>query len=190
MITRINTNITSLDPTTLVNSETGETILSEIGKDSRLVVKGISEHFTVSSKEYIIIDSKALSYVCRVLGKTDVDKIFRMGDMLMTTLNAIYNEGNKPHTLTSLSKALSISESEFKKIVSRLVSKSVLAYTVCTPPGYDLPTKVYMLNPTLIRKRKGFHEDLLLFFKDLSTEEGQKAVENTPKRKRGRQPAI
>jgi predicted transcriptional regulator len=188
MITQINNNLTHLNPNTLVNSETGETVLSEMGPDSTLVVKGPSDHFTISSEEFIVIDSKAFTYVCGVLGRPDLEKVTRMSNMLKTDFNILHSNNNNPHNLTSLAKALEVSQSELKKIISRLVDKNVLAYVVCKPSKFL--QKIYMLNPTLARKRKTFHEDLRMFFKDLSTEGGQKEVDSTPKRKRGRQPAI
>ena len=187
MIKKINNNVTSIDLDKYVNAETGETLLSE-AKDSKIQVKGESNECVIDSKEYIIIDSAAYRFICKLLGKADVSRVVAMGDMVKTPLNILHTGNNKPHTAETLAKDLGVSPSEFIKMISRLYHANVIIYVTCYKSGYN--EVMYILNPTLARKRRVFDTELFKnFFQDLSTKAGQEAVLKAPKRKRGRQPA-
>jgi len=151
------------DASKYVNSETGETLASELGS-SRLQSISDTDLFTLSYKEYRIINDRRLDDVQRTVSRADYVRFLDMSKMVKTVFNVLYNS-TIPHDLDSLSRALSLPKDDVTRLVGRLVRKGFMAYTVCAPSGFV--QKLYMLNPSIVRKRKRFHKELLIFFKDL-----------------------
>lgn len=149
-----------------VNVETGETLLSElISERGNIKYTKESDLITIESKEFIVIDSIAMKYIKTLLTSKEYDRVMEMGNMLKTEFNVVFNY-NIPHNPNTLSDELKLSLDDLKRLVNKLVRKGILSYIVCAPSGFI--QKIYMLNPTVIRKRKTFHKDMLTFFEDFN----------------------
>ena len=151
------------DASKFVDSETGETLESVLGK-GHLENVSVTDLFTLSYEDYRIINDKRLDDVKGSVSRSDYVRFLDMSKMVKTIFNVLYNS-TIPHDLESLSRALDLPKDEVTRLVNRLVKKGFMAYTVCAPSGFV--QKLYMLNPSIIRKRKTFHKELLIFFKDL-----------------------
>lgn len=151
------------DPSDYVNKTTGETLESVLGGSSLQSVSQ-SDLFTISYDDYIVACGKRLKEVKGAVSRSDYTRFMEMSLMVKTIFNVLYNS-TIPHDLDSLSRALEIDKDNTTKLVNRLVKKGFMAYTVCAPSGFV--QKLYMLNPSIIRKRKTFHKELFIFFKDL-----------------------
>ena len=155
-----------IDINTYVNTDTGETLISELkNTKSSLLVQDDTELYTVDSKEYVVIDSKALEYIISNLSYSDTTKTISLANTLKTDYNIIFNH-TKPHNLDSLSELLGTNKDEITKFIKRLTKLSILAYVVSTKDGQY--QKCYLMNPTFARKRKTFNKELLTFFDDLT----------------------
>jgi len=162
--------VTKLNPSDYVNPETGETISSELQSEGAAKVTLIKEEDTdfyiIESKEYLVIDSKALFEVAKVISEAELAKIFKMADYVQTPFNILYEKPYTPHTSESLAEHLEYNLNNFYSTIRKLVKKGILAYIVCAPSGYL--RKVYMLNPTLVRKGKKYHNYIKDIFPDLT----------------------
>lgn len=149
-----------------VNLETGELLSSEVACNKENIrVTTDSDLVTITSDNYIIIDSMILSYIKSKLSSSDFQRLMCMSNLLKTEFNIVFNN-TIHHTPDTLSKELEISQDDLKRMVNRLVKIGVLAYVVSHKSG--IQGKIFMINPTFARKRKTFHKDLLEIFDDLS----------------------
>ena len=147
-----------------VNSETGETFLLE-NPNSTVTIAEDSDYVVHKSKNFVVIESNALEYVISKTSNTDYKKFTRMANWLKGDFNIVFNN-NIPHTLETLSKALDLSKDETTKTINRLIDVGLAAYTVCNPSGFG-KQKLYMLNPTVVRKRSRIHKEIYSFFPNL-----------------------
>ncbi len=155
-----------IDPSLYVNAETGETMLSELEGVSLKTSKK-TDLYVIDSKEYVIIDSKGIQYICSELSAVDCQRYTTMANWLKTEFNIVYNN-NVPHSLDTLSAALGIDKDSATRLVNRLVKKGLMAYVVCAPSGFI--QRLYMLNPSVVRKRRTFNKELMMFFKSYKIE--------------------
>lgn len=154
------------DLSNYVNIETGETLLSELAcNNEKVKITKETDLVTISSKEFIIMDTEAWEYINTILNNVDRERILKMGHKVKTDFNIVFNN-TYPYTEETLAEFLNLHIKKFRSFISRLVKHNILSYIVCAPSGYV--QKVYILNPTLVRKRKTFNKDLLNIFKDLS----------------------
>lgn len=163
-----------VDANNFANPETGETLSSELNDKVSIKAEEETDLITISSDEYIVFDSKAMIFICSILSKPDVEKVFRMSNMVKTDCSILYQNNNTPHDTKSLSISLNFSQDELRRLIKRLVSANILAYTVCAPTGFT--RKIYMLNPFLARKRKTIHCELQEIFSDLSDDKVQMRI--------------
>lgn len=155
-----------IDINTYVNTDTGETLISELkNSKSTLLVQDDTELYVADSKEYVVIDSKALEYIISNLSNSDTTKTLTLANTLKTDYNIIYNH-TRPHTLDTLAELLDITKDNVTKLVKRLNKLSILAYVVSTKDGQY--QKCYLMNPSLARKRKSLNKELLEIFDDLT----------------------
>ena len=143
----------------VVDNETGELLDIPV---TETVDTGL---ITFTTENFMTVDGDAWEYILTVINEVDSCRVIRMGNMLKTEHNIVFNH-TKPHTKETLSRFLGIDERSFRRLVNRLVKNNIMAYCVCAPSGFEY--KVYMLNPTLVKKRKTFDKSLSVFFRDLS----------------------
>lgn len=145
-----------------VNTETGELLSSEGNYTS---LNEPTEYYEVSSSEYIIIDSSAKRYIESAFNNAECGRIFQMADMVQGCYNILFHK-DTPHTKETLSKELEYSRNKMSDFLKKLLKESVIYYI----NGYKDNNKVtwIMLNPTLARKSKLFHQDCIKVFEDLS----------------------
>lgn len=147
-----------------VNIETGETLQSElISNKEKIKVTKESDLITITSDDFVVIDSEIMLYIKSKLSSTDFSRLIVMSNMLKTEFNIVFNY-TIPHTPTTLSKELELSIDDLGRMVKRLVDIGVLAYIVSKKSG--IKRKIYMINPTFARKRKTFNEELMHIFED------------------------
>lgn len=154
-----------IDTAKYVNIETGETLGSEhpnitsfnnINKDMVII----------SSKEYIIIDSKALQYIQQNFNNAEVARILEMSNMVKGCYNILYYE-QLPHTKETLMEELEYTRSKFSLFLKKLYSKSIIYYIKGFKNGKEV-TQI-MLNPYLARKSKMFSTDCISSFENISS---------------------
>lgn len=142
-------------------------LLPNIMKDWKPVLEQQEpKYITFNSDEGIFIDSKALAHVSKLLSNNELSKVLKIADTVKTPHNILYDEEGLPHTPESLSVYIEFSINKFYTLMKKLVKKGIMAYVVCAPSGYV--RKVYMLNPTFIRKGKKFNVWSTDIFPDLS----------------------
>ena len=154
-------------PDEYVNINTGETLLSEMqAAEERIKVTKDTDLITITSEEYMVIDSNAWKYMVTLINNVDRDRVHLMGDTLKTDFNIVFNH-NTPYTEEKLAEFLVLHIKKFRQFINRLFKHNILAYTICAPSGFI--QKIFMLNPTIVRKRKTFNKDLLNYFSNFST---------------------
>lgn len=150
-----------------INITTGETLASElINNNSSLYKEQRTELVTVSSKEYMVIDSKAFQYIAKNLNIQDAFRTSQLADTLHTEFNMLYNTNNTPHTLDSISNLFGISIDEVRRLIKRLEKLSILGYLKGTKNGKSI--RLYIMNPSVARKRKTFNSEIFKIFDDLT----------------------
>jgi len=140
--------------------ETGEVM----GSGNRLQVLETTELSVVTSKDFVMIETDALLYICKMLSNADLNKFQQMCACLKTDLNIVYNH-TIPHTRATLAQALEISEDEVTKLCKRLVKKGVLMKCQVAK-SIDVVQEVYIVNPSVARKRRTINNEVLNLFKD------------------------
>lgn len=150
-----------LDVENYVNIETGETLLQE---KSIITTKEKTNLVTISSNEYVVLDSQALKYCIanKLVSNKDLKYVIMLADTLKTEYNAIYKPNNTPHSIESLESLLGLCYNEVSKLLLRLRKKNILYLLI---RSHD---KVYLMNPYLARKRKTFNEEVVDIFPRLS----------------------
>jgi hypothetical protein len=155
----------TLDLGSYVNIKTGESLL-----DERPNISSVSEKTNLvilHSKEYIVIDSKALDYVIRSFNRSDAFKIMEMADMVRTCYNVLFDrKKDVPHSKESLMDELDVTQSKFEAFLRKLLLHNIIYYIV----GVKNRRKIVhiMLNPTLARKSKALSKDCTSVFANLS----------------------
>ena len=153
------------DLSNYVNIETGETLLSELAcNNEKVKITKESDTITITSDEYVVIDSKVMEYIKTILSATDFKRLLCMANMLKTEFNIVFNY-NIPHTPDTLSEELELTIDDLTRLIKRLQQKGIVAYCESYKSGYK--QKLYMLNPTFARKHKTFNEEMLHIFEDL-----------------------
>ena len=139
---------------------------SELGNKITITMKENTNQFIINSNNYTTFTAEAMEYLTSELSNVDLARVFKMSNMLRTDCSVICQGNNHPHTPESLSVVLDMSSDEFYRMVSRMRSKNILAYCVCSPSGYV--QKIYMLNPYVARKRTRMNCELNMFFRDVT----------------------
>lgn len=147
------------------NTETGETLASELGKTISISVKQDTDQFIINYDNFVTFQDSAMYYIANVLTKSEVSLVFTMSRMLKTDCCILSQENNHPHNSETLQCELNLELSKFYALVRKLVKKGILAYCVCAPSGYV--QKIYMLNPHIAKKRVTVNCALDVFFKDI-----------------------
>jgi hypothetical protein len=154
-----------VDLSTYVNVKTGERFIDEMPDIVSVNVR--TDLVTITSKEFIVIDSKALAYVNSTFNRSDAAKIIEMADMVKTCYNVIFNKAkNVPHSRTTLMEALDVSRNSFGDFLKRLLDHNIIYYIVGMKRRRK--TVFIMLNPTLARKSKALSKDCTSVFANLS----------------------
>ena len=146
-----------------VNSDTGEMLSSELGKDKMSI--NITEEggcVIITSDDYIVLDSKTVKYLATQLSRTEINSMIMMATDLKTPLNIVYN-GPQPHTNKSLQSFLGYSsKAMFLRLLNKLMKVGVI---------YQLKGRIqnevrviYMLNPYIARKRKTIDKEVFQVF--------------------------
>ena len=158
-----------------VNAKTGELLSSEIPNLTSVNVLN-PKLKKVDSKNYIIIDSQAMRVIQSLCTKPDLEKVYRMVNMIKGKYNILHDQTGNPHSRKSLRESLDYNESEFSRMMQRLVDHSIINYI----DGYreKRKCKLVMINPTFARKKKFFHTDCLQMFNDLSKDVSLKKAYN------------
>lgn len=164
--TLIHQSISNVQTNKYANTQTGETMDSEIKSDERVQKKKPTGTFQINSDNYVTFDDNAVKYLLKVLNRTDVSRVFQMGNMTKGSCSVISHPNNKPHTSESLAKVLDMSMNKFYAMVRKMVKENILLYMVCAPTGFV--KKIYVLNPYIARKNRVMNCELLMAFCDVT----------------------
>lgn len=122
----------------------------------------------VSSKDYMIISSEAISYLFTVLTSTEHQRFSKIQPLTKTAFNVIFN-GQYPHNSKTLKEYLGMNTKQFERFIRKLTNKGIL-YVI---KGYSPTTRrvqnTYMVNPFISRKRKTIDKELCSIFADVQT---------------------
>lgn len=151
-----------LDSSKYVNIDTGESLSTE-EPGITSINKITPDLKIISSKEYVVIDSQALSYITRQFSTVDLGNILAMADMVRGNYNIVY-DNDIPHTKDTLRKRLDYSVNKFRDLLSRLYKGGVISYLHSYVNGKEC--KFIILNPYIARKQKTYHVDCLTLFQD------------------------
>lgn len=164
--TIIHQSISNINVDKYANTETGETMRSETKSKERIQKKVPIGTFEVHSDNYVTFDDNAVKYLLKVLNRTDVSRVFQMGNMTRGACSVISHPNSRPHTSESLAKVLEMSMNKFYAMVRKMVKEGILAYTVCAPTG--IVKKIYILNPYIAKKKRVMDCELLMTFCDVT----------------------
>lgn len=164
--TIIHQSISNVQADKYVNSKTGETMDSEIESKERIQKKAPTGTFEINSDNYVTFDDNAVKYLLKTLNRTDVSRVFQMGNMTRTDCSVISHPNNKPHTSESLAEVLGMSMNKFYAMIRTMVKENILLYMVCAPTGFV--RKIYILNPYIARKKRAMNCELLMAFCDVT----------------------
>ena len=158
-----------------VNTKTGELLSSEFPGLTTVNVLN-PKLKKVDSKNYIIIDSQAMRVIQSLCTKPDLEKVYRMVNMIKGKYNILHDQTGNPHSRKSLRESLDYNESEFSRMMQRLVEHSIINYI--DGRRDNRKCKLVMLNPTFARNKKLLHTDCLQMFNDLSKDVSLKKAYN------------
>lgn len=119
----------------------------------------------ISSKEYVVIDTKSFNLVKTKLNNIDLSRIIFLGNMVKGNYNMVYYN-NKPLDKFKLKELLELTRNSFNNFMNKLLKNSVIAYII-TYKNRKKHTYI-MINPTFIRKGKIYNKSCMSVFKDLS----------------------
>jgi hypothetical protein len=153
----------NFEPTDYANIKTGE-ILGP-GVEIKEIV--VTDESIYKSKHCLILDTDALNIVKSNLSYSDFGALIRMCENVSWDFNVLLTSDKTiPHTNSSIAKELNITGEGARKILNKLVSKNILAYCICYPAGFK--KKVYILNPSLMRRGNKFKNAVSSMFRDLT----------------------
>ena len=118
-----------IDPSSYVNTVTGEILFSEFPSTTSINLKDANLTI-VDYDEFMTIDSKALSYILTLFNHADISKILRMSDMVKGVYNVPHDVKGSAHSPQSLRLSLSYDAAGFSRFLKRLHTKSVIHYIV------------------------------------------------------------
>ena len=152
-----------LDLTKYCNTDTGETLNSEVvSEGTTLTVNSKTGMTVISSTNYAVIDADAVVALTQMLNNSDLANVIKMAVVTQTPLNIVFN-GNIPHTNETLQRYLEVkSEAMYLNLIRRLINIGVL-YQI-KGRIYGEVRVCYMLNPFLTRKRKQFESKVFEVF--------------------------
>ena len=155
-----------INPSKYVNTETGETLHSENPNITSLNTYN-KDLVIIDYKEYVIIDSKAITYITKHFSTTEVGRITKMADMVEGCFNILHNKNHNPHTDETLMLDIEYTRSKYSDFMKKLYKKGIIYYVT----GYknENPVKYILLNPYLARKTKAIHNDCLIYFDNFQT---------------------
>lgn len=151
-------HVKTLDITEYVNAETGEVFDSNnqliVVKDTGMasIIRDNGEYGTFGN----------LGVFLDIISDSDLKKACKMAVDIKTPLNMVYNN-NVPHTHETLRQYLGIkSESEYHKMLRRLMKAGVIYKLEGLVNGEV--RKTILINPFLFTKRKIFDQKVLEIF--------------------------
>lgn len=150
-----------IDGSKYVNSETGETLSSEIGTVTSVNTPN-SDYVKFKSESFFIIDNKAVAYLQKHLTKSEMYYVYSACEMVKGQFNILHDKFDKAHTKKSLQKDFELSRNPFNKLMNRLVDKGIIYYLVGSLNGRKV--KHIMLNPNLARKTNIIHSQCATVF--------------------------
>ena len=126
-----------------------------------------SNFVILTSEDYAIIDSKAMTFLREHLNRSELGSVGIMIEDLKTPMNIVYNN-NVPHTNESLQAVLGISSnSTFTLLMRKFIKLGVLYQIKGNIMGKV--RVIYMMNPFLARKRKQLDADVVKIFKEFKS---------------------
>jgi hypothetical protein len=162
------TNNIKIDLDSFYNSETGESLVSEIiGNKTSVTFKKETDLITLKKPEnFSMINLDTLNKLYQILSNSDLGYLLKMFPLTKTEMNLIYNN-TIPHSNYTLQKYLDIkSNKTFHTLIKKLISVGVLYQIKGNIQG--AVRVVYILNPNVSNRRKTFHNSLIDLFKDFS----------------------
>lgn len=148
-----------------IDHETGEITEIKNNGTSRYSKVEKTGMVTVSTKDYVVVDSKIMDMLSEALTDSDLAKVLKMSLTTTTPFNVLTNSNNKFHNSSTLQQYLKMkSKSMFFKLIKRLVQEGVLYKFEGLIKGEV--QKVYLMNPLLTRKRRVFDPKLKRIFTD------------------------
>lgn len=160
----------NIDPSDYVHKDTGEMLVPNENTSYKVSKIKVTNSFIADSKHYITIDMDSIMQLEGLIPYQDFGALFCICENLSKEFNILMYNNHTPHTTNTISDKLRISNEGARILLKRLVDKSILAYVVSVKSGYK--QKIYIANPSIIRKSKSFSNELKLIFDDLT---GKKA---------------
>ena len=162
------TNNVKIDLDNFFNSETGESLASEIvGTKTTVTFRKETDLITLKKTENLsMINLDTLAKLYQILSNSDLGYLLKMFPLTKTEMNLICNN-TIPHSNYTLQKYLEIkSNKTFHTLIKKLIGVGVLYQMKGNIQG--AVRVVYIMNPNVSNRRKTFHKSLLELFKDFS----------------------
>lgn len=153
-----------LDFSKYVNTETGETLISEHPNITSL--NSYNENLTIIDyNTYVMTATTSFAYLKANFNRAELARITELSHLMKGSFNMIHADDNTPHTDESLMIALDYTRNKYHDFMKKLLMKGVIYYVI----GYTnkVPVKYILLNPYLARKTKAIHNDCLQYFHKL-----------------------
>lgn len=165
-----------INPTNLVDTETGEMLVPD-NCTIEVTKTHNTDFFLVHSDNYIILDVQALTLIKPLISYSDFGALLFISQLVTKNYNVCMKDFDNPHTTKTISEDLNITVQGANKILSKLVSKNILAYAICYPSGFR--QKLYMINPSLLRQGKKYSNTIEPLFKDLTKKENIEEIKKS-----------
>lgn len=137
-------------------------------KNSNLMQRTTTGEISISSSEYVYLDTQKLSLLLNIkkIKQVDLALIVSLSTDLLLNHNICMIDDDKPHTTSSIAKLAGCTNQAVKLKLNRLIDLGLLHYGVIS--SKKRLGKVYVLNPYLIRKGRKLAGYLTELFDDIS----------------------
>jgi hypothetical protein len=162
------TNSVKIDLDNFFNSETGESLASEIvGTKTSVTFKKETDLITLKKPDnFSMINLDTLAKLYQILSNSDLGYLLKMFPLTKTEMNLICNN-TIPHSNYTLQKYLEIkSNKTFHTLIKKLIAVGVLYQMKGNIQG--AVRVVYIMNPNVSNRRKTFDKSIVDLFKDFS----------------------
>ena len=156
-----------------INTETGETLISEL-PSLAYVVKN-TDLVVVDYKSFTVINRDVMSFLEEMLPFAEIGRINKLSQSIKSNWNILHNPSTKmPYELDELAKDIQYTRDKFHVFMQKMYKASII-YKL---KGYwdGVEKTVIVLNPHLAKNTKTVNKELLTLFEDLSKPSVQEKI--------------
>lgn len=158
----------SKDLDNFVNTETGETLTSEVGVITSINTRD-EDFVIIDGEDFMIVERGALNYLETILTPSEMNYVRLMTTMVRGEYNVLHSKEQQALTRKTLQDEMDVAKTTFVKLMSKLHKEGVINY-IDSYISKGKKVKYVMMNPTLARKSKRIRVETARMFRDLRKE--------------------